>query len=102
LKSAIEIKKNQNVKIRTYEILQEVNEMFLTCPPTMLKEGIPNLNDLDKIYKLLKILTDVSVQSSYEETKLFLNNSKKGINKSQYCEIYLNYLDNIINNSLDS
>ncbi len=99
MKSAIEFKKSHAIKIRTYEVLQEINDLFLSSPPTNLKEGIPNLNDLDKIYKLLKILTDLSVQSSYEEARLFLSNSKKGVYKSQYCEIYLNYLDNIINNS---
>jgi len=99
MKTAIEIKKSHAIKIRTYEILQEINDLFISFPPTNLKEGIPNLNDLDKIYKLLKILTDLSVQSSYEEARLFLSNFRKGVYKSQYCEIYLNYLDNIINNN---
>ena len=102
LKSSIEIKKSGDAKIRTYEILQEINDLFLTCPPTNLREGIPNLNELDKIYKLLKMLTDISVQSGFEEAKLFLSSSKKVNYKSQYCEIYLNYLDNVINNSFNN
>jgi hypothetical protein len=61
-----------------------------------LKEGIPNLLDLDKIYKLLKLITDVSIEGNSEEAKLFIINSKKAKGKS--CDIFLNYLENIIKN----
>jgi hypothetical protein len=79
-------------------MLHEINELFVVYPPTNLKEDVPNLDDLDKIYKLLRILTDISINGNVNHVRLFLENANRSQNRIKYCEIYLHYLENIINN----
>lgn len=86
-----------NMELRCYDILHEINELFVTYPPSGLKEGVPNLDLLDKIYRQLRILTDVSINSDLVQAKLFIENSKKR-NKTNYCQDYMQYLISIINN----
>jgi hypothetical protein len=86
-----------NLELRCYDILHEINELFVTYPPSSLREGVPNLDLLDKIYRQLRILTDVSVNSDLAQAKLFFENSKKR-SKTNYCQDYMQYLVSIINN----
>jgi hypothetical protein len=78
-------------------MLHVINELFVVYPLTNLKEDVPNLDDLDKIYKLLRMLTDISINGNVNHVRLFLENAKRSQNRIKYCEIYLHYLENIIN-----
>jgi len=65
--------------------------------PTNLNPSIPNLEDLDKIYKLLRLLTDEALIGSQNiaMAKTFLENAKK-FDSQKYCSLYLLYVENII------
>jgi len=86
-----------NYEIKCYDILHEINELFVSFPPSNLKEGIPNLDLLDKLYRQLRVLTDKSIQADMVQAKMFLENSKKR-SKVVYCTEFMNYLVSIINN----
>lgn len=66
--------------------------------PANLNPNVPNLEDLDKVYKLLRLLTDEAINGSQNlvMAKLFLDNAKKS-DPNKYCPIFLQYLENIIN-----
>ena len=76
------------------DILHEINELFVLFPPNNLKKGVPNLDTLDKVYILLRGLTDETVKSNEKDAKIFIQNLKKS--KATYCELYCNYLSNIV------
>jgi hypothetical protein len=97
IKLCLDNKIKSNSELKCFDILHEINELFVCFPPTNLKEGEPNLDLLDKIYRQLRILTDVSVQADVQQAKLFYENSKKR-NKAVYCNEYMQYLLSIINN----
>ena len=97
MKTCIEMKINSNFEFNSLDILHEINELFVYFPPTNLREGVPNLEFLDKIYKQLRLLTDQCVRSNTHQAKQFIDNSKKR-NKSSYCVQYIYYLESIINN----
>ena len=98
IKTLIDLKNKENLDVFCNDILHEINELFVIYPPTNLKENIPNLEDLDKIYKILRVLTDISVKGNGNHVRTFLENVKKSQNRIKYCDIYLHYLENIINN----
>ncbi len=66
--------------------------------PANLNPNVLNLEDLDKVYKLLRLLTDdaVSGPQNLAMAKLFLDNAKKS-DSNKHCSIYLQYLENIMN-----
>ncbi len=100
LKISLENKIKQQANISTIDILSEINELFLMYSPFNLNPDVPNLEDLDKIYKLLRLLTDDAINGSQNlaMAKTFLDNSKKS-DTSKYCSIFLQYLENIIQNN---
>lgn len=93
----MEMKIKQNAKLNSYDILYEINELFLTHPPSHLREGIPNADFLNKIYLQLKLLVEMAVDSDHKQAKLFLDNSNKRTN-SNYCDQFMIYLKSIIYN----
>ena len=66
--------------------------------PINLNENCPNLEDLDKIYKLLRLLTDEIIKGNqnFGIAKNYLDSAKKS-DPCKYCEIFLQYLESIIN-----
>lgn len=68
--------------------------------PANLNPNVPNLEDLDKIYKLLRLLTDDAINGSQNLAlaKSFLDNAKKS-DSTKFCSIFLQYLENIIHNA---
>ena len=97
LKVRLESKINSQSNISTVDILSEINELFIMYPPSNLAEGIPNLDDLDKIYKLLRLLTDEVIKGhqNFALAKAFLDNARKSDSK-KFCSIFLQYLESII------
>lgn len=98
MKINLENKIKQNASLNTFEILSEINELFIMYSPANLNPNIPNLEDLDKVYKLLRLLTDDAIdgQQNLAMGKLFLENAKKS-DANKYCSIFLQYLENIMN-----
>lgn len=97
MKISLESKIKLQANISTIEILSEINELFLMYSPTNLNPSVPNLEDLDKIYKLLRLLTDDAINGTQNLAlaKSFLDNAKKS-DSNKYCSIFLQYLENII------
>jgi hypothetical protein len=84
---------NSDKGVHCKDILHEVNELFVIFPPTNLGEGCPDLKELDKIYTLLRKLTDIAVQSDKIEAKAYLDDVKKLQNRIEYCQLYLKYIE---------
>lgn len=97
LKINLENKIMMDSTVSTVEILSEINDLFLMHSPANLSENIPNLEDLDKIYKLLRLLTDDVIKGpqNFVLAKSFLDQAKKS-DQSRYCAIFIHYLESII------
>jgi hypothetical protein len=93
LKQSIIYKRKENIDMSCHEILRELNDLFVVHSPSNLKEGIPNLTDLDEVYKLLRLLTDEIIKEKQKEVKNFVEETR---NKEKYCKMYMQYLENMI------
>ena len=93
MENKIKIKGN----VDTIEILSEINELFIMYSPSNLSEDVPNLEDLDKIYNLLRLLTDEIIKGNQNfVAKGYLDTARKS-DPSKYCDIFLHYLESLIN-----
>ncbi len=97
-KTSLENKIKMQGNVNSYEILNEINELFIMYSPANLNENCPNLEDLDKVYKLLKLLTDEIIKgnNNFSVAKNYLDTARKS-DPYKYCDIFLQYLENIIN-----
>ncbi len=97
LKISLENKIKLQGNVNTLEILSEINELFIMYSPINLNENCPNLEDLDKIYKLLRLLTDEIIKGNqnFGIAKSYLDTAKKS-DPIKYCDIFLQYLESII------
>lgn len=91
-----ELRKKINPEFRGYEIISEINELLIDYAPENLNKDSPDLKDLDQIYQLLKVLTNISIKNNIEDAKLFYENLRRETKKS-YNIIYLKYLEDVIN-----
>jgi len=98
LKTSLENKIKLQGNVDTIEVLSEINELFIMNSPGNLNENCPNLEDLDKIYKLLRLLTDEIIKGhqNFGIAKGYLDTARKS-DPNKYCEIFLQYLESIIN-----
>lgn len=101
-KISLEDKIKQQANVATFDILSEINDLFVGYSPANLNQNIPNLEDLDKIYKLLRLLTDEAINDLKNPSlaKTFLDNAKRS-ESNKYCQLYIQYLENTINSILD-
>ena len=96
-KISLEDKIKQQANISTFDILSEINDLFIVYSPANLNPNIPNLEDLDKVYKLLRLLTDEAIKDLKNPSlaKTFLDNAKRSENDT-YCKLYIQYIENSI------
>lgn len=101
-KISLEDKIKQKAAVSTFEIISEINDLFLVYSPANLNPNIPNLEDLDKVYKLLRLLTDEAINDLKDRSlcRTFLENVKRS-DSNKFCNLYMEYLENILNSILD-
>jgi hypothetical protein len=94
IKEMIKFKENTKQRICCKDILHDINELFMIYPPSKLIPDAPDLDVLDKTYKILRELTDIAVVSDPCEAKMYLDEVKGRQGVFQYCQVYLNYIEN--------
>jgi hypothetical protein len=58
--------------IRAFDVLLEMQKLFLSNPPESLKEDLPCLEDFDLVYRGLKDVADKMMEFQPEKVKVFL------------------------------
>lgn len=102
-KITLEDKIKQKANISSFDILSEINDLFISHSPANLNQNVPNLDDLDKVYKLLKLLTDEVINDLKDPklAKTFVESTRNS-QSNTYCKLYIQYIENKINSILDN
>ncbi len=58
--------------IRAFDVLLEMQKLFLRNPPESLREDLPCLEDFDQVYRGLKDVADKMMELQPEKVKVFL------------------------------
>lgn len=94
---------NKAVLFDTFVILTNLNDLFYSHSPTNLNENVPNLKDLDTVYKNLKILTDMCIEDSLNASIEFIQISRLCDNNNQrsnikISKVFVEYVEALIRN----
>jgi hypothetical protein len=63
--------------IRGFDVLLEMQKIFLICPPENLREDLPSLADFDFVFRGMKDVSDKFIDLQPEKVQSFLG----------YCEV---------------
>jgi hypothetical protein len=58
--------------IRGFDVLLEMQKIFILCPPENLKEDLPSLADFDFVYRGMKEVSDKFIELQPEKVLSFL------------------------------
>merc|ERR1712083_662497 len=59
--------------VRAFDVLVEMQKMFVRHPPENLREDLPCLSDFDYIYRSMKDVSDKMIELQPEKVESFLN-----------------------------
>lgn len=59
--------------IRGFDVLIEMQKIFLKNPPERLREDLPSLEDFDQIYRALKDVSDKLMELQPDKVMTFLD-----------------------------
>lgn len=59
--------------IRAFDVLIEMQKLFIKHPPENLRQDLPNLQDFDYVYRGLKDVSDKLIQLQPEKCQSFLD-----------------------------
>jgi len=58
--------------IRGFDVLLEMQKIFILCPPENLREDLPSLADFDFVYRGMKEVSDKFIELQPEKVLSFL------------------------------
>ena len=58
--------------IRGFDVLLEMQKIFVICPPENLREELPSLQDFDFVFRGMKDVSDKFIEIQPEKVKSFL------------------------------
>lgn len=89
MKNMLERRNHIDSRLDSFSILKDLNDLFFLFPPSNLSSDVPNLKDLDKVYKLLKVLTDCCVSQDAESSRRFLLQARREDNS----RVFVDYIE---------
>ena len=78
--------------VRAFDVLIEMQKMFVRHPPEQLREDLPCLSDFDYIYRAMKDVSDKLIELQPEKVESFLNYAAE-----QPQNAFIKYLKQMIN-----
>lgn len=76
--------------VRAFDVLLEMQKMFQTHPPELLREDLPCLADFDFIYRAMKDVSDKLIELQPEKVESFLSYATGGQGEPQ--NAFIKYL----------
>ena len=68
----------QHDLVRAFDVLLEMQKMFVLHPPELLREDLPCLADFDFIYRGMKDVSDKLIELQPEKVESFLSYAAGG------------------------
>ena len=78
--------------IRSFDVLLEMQKIFMRNPPESLREDLPCLGDFDMVYRGLKEVADKMMELQPEKVKAFLNFVAQSTEKKKNENAFIKYM----------
>ena len=78
--------------VRAFDVLLEMQKMFVLHPPENLSEELPCIDDFDFIYKGMKDVSDKLIELQPEKVESFLTFAMGSSDSQQHQNAFIKYL----------
>ena len=82
--------------IRAFDVLLEMQKIFMRNPPESLREDLPCLEDFDLVYRGLKEVADRMMELQPEKVKVFLNFVAQSTEKKKNENAFIKYMRQVM------
>jgi hypothetical protein len=82
--------------IRSFDVLLEMQKIFMRNPPESLREDLPCLEDFDLVYRGLKEVADKMMELQPEKVKAFLNFVAQSTEKKKNENAFIKYMRQVM------